>query len=137
MEVSPLLIVFGALILLGLGAAIGYVLLKSKASPETWMQLTMIVDRARQIFGNVFTSAEIAVIAKALYDGLKLDSSTNYTLEEFTAMLLRILPVSNPVEVRAIGADPVLNLGPEELAMQSEVDAILVDAKQKIEAGAA
>lgn len=134
---SALLLVFGGLVLLGLGAAIGYVLVRSKASPETWAQLVLIVDRARTIFGDVFTSAEIAVIAKALYDGLNLEGATNYTLDEFTALLLRLLPVSDEEVARAISHHTVSQFQSVETQTHFDIDAILVDAKRKIESGGA
>lgn len=133
-----LLLVFGGLVLLGLGAAIGYVLVRSKASPETWAQLVLIADRARQIFGNVFTAAEIAAIAEDLYVGLKLETATNYTLEEFTAMLLRILPVDNAEQARsAISTYQEPQFAFAGAQMQSDINAILIDTKRKIEAGTA
>lgn len=133
---QTLLLFFVGIGMLGIGYAIAYVMLKSKASPATWDKLVDIVATASKMWGKVYTVKQATFFAKRLYDGLKLDASSGYTLEEFTEMWLLLVPVSDPSEAAAFGESSALPFGFDEAGLQSEVQAIMVSAMRDLEAEA-
>lgn len=123
-----------AVALLGLGYGIGYVVLKSRMPAESWAKLVLIVKRSSQVWGKVYTVKQARFIAKALYEGLKLDASSGYTLEEFTEMFLWLVPVQNPPDAYVAVPESVMAYGIDEAQLSAQIDDIMVRAMRELEA---
>lgn len=130
---QTLVLLFVAVALVGLGYGIGYVVLKSRMPPESWAKLVMIVKRSSQVWGKVYTVKQAQFFAKALYEGLKLDASSGYTLEEFTEMFLWLVPVQNPPDAYAAVPESALLSGADD-PLLAQIDEIMVRAIRELEA---
>ena len=129
-----LIVALVGLAALCVGAAATYVLLKATLPKQSWMQLVVIVQTAQVVWQKVFTPEAAAFAAKKLYDGLQIEQRFGYTLDEFTAMLMWLVPVEKS-ETRDVGASvPKLAYGFDELALKNEVEAIMVGALRDYEA---
>lgn len=131
---QTLVLLFVAVALLGLGYGIGYVALKSRMPEESWVKLVLIVKRSSQIWGKVYTVKQAQFFAKALYEGLKLDASSGYTLEEFTEMFMWLVPVQNPPDAYVAVSESALTYGIDEAQFTAQIDDIMVRAMRELEA---
>ena len=131
---QTLVLLFVAVALLGLGYGISYVVLKSRMPEESWVKLAKIIKRSSQVWGKVYTVKQAQFFAKALYEGLKLDASSGYTLEEFTEMFLYLVPVQNPPDAYVAVPESVLMSSPDDDPLLAQIDDIMVKAIRDLEA---